>query len=161
MSEPVPDQEDATRATTQLQLPPPSVRLPPRGERPRPAPGRGRRVNLTLQRVDPWSVFLFSLVASAFLGLAFFVAVAILYAVLANLGVFTSLNTLIGDVTADPAHPAAPSNLITAGPVLTVTALVAAVDVILLTALATLGAFLYNVTASLTGGIRLTLGDDD
>jgi hypothetical protein len=39
------------------------------------------------------------------------------------------------------------------------TAVVAAIDVVLLTALATLGAFLYNLCAALTGGIEVTLGD--
>jgi hypothetical protein len=37
---------------------------------------------------------------------------------------------------------------------------IAVIDVILLTALATLGAFLYNICASLVGGVQLTLTDD-
>ena len=34
------------------------------------------------------------------------------------------------------------------------------VDVVLLTAIATLGAFLYNMSASLLGGIEVTLAED-
>ena len=41
------------------------------------------------------------------------------------------------------------------------TIIVAAVDVVLLTAIATLGAFLYNMSASLLGGIEVTLAEDN
>jgi hypothetical protein len=112
-----------------------------------------------LKRVDPWSVFLFSVVASIFLGIALFVAVGLVYAVLAKLGVLNSLNTLIGDVTADPGATARPSKFFSAGKVMTFAGLVAALDVVLITAMATLGAFLYNLCATLTGGIEVTLSD--
>jgi hypothetical protein len=109
--------------------------------------------------VDPWSVFLFSIVGSIFLGIALFVAVAILYAVLSKLGVVHSLNKLIGDVTAEPGTTATPSSFFSAGKVMTFAGLVAALDVVLITALATLGAFLYNLCAALTGGVEVTLSD--
>ena len=38
--------------------------------------------------------------------------------------------------------------------------IVAVVDVILITAIATLGAFLYNLSAALLGGIEVTLAED-
>jgi hypothetical protein len=120
---------------------------------------RGRRARLTLRRIDPWSVFLYTVVASIFLGLALLVCVAVLYAMLSKLGVLESVNKLIGDVTADPGETATASNLLSGGNIMSVAAVVAAVDVVLLTALATLGAFLYNLTAALTGGIEVTLGD--
>ncbi|MDP8932371.1 MAG: DUF3566 domain-containing protein, partial [Actinomycetota bacterium] len=44
--------------------------------------------------------------------------------------------------------------------VLGFTMLVAAVDVVLLTAIATLGAFLYNMAAALLGGVEVTLAED-
>ncbi|MCA1712509.1 MAG: DUF3566 domain-containing protein [Actinobacteria bacterium] len=120
---------------------------------------RGRRARLTLRRIDPWSVFLYSVVASIFLGLALLVCVGVLYSLLSKLGVLESVNTLIGDVTTDPSDTAAPPNVLSGGRVMSIAAVVAAADVVLLTALATLGAFLYNLCASLTGGIELTLGD--
>ena len=46
------------------------------------------------------------------------------------------------------------------GRVVSLSIVIAVVDVILLTALATLGAFLYNIVASLVGGLHLTLTDD-
>jgi hypothetical protein len=41
------------------------------------------------------------------------------------------------------------------------TMLVAVVDVILITAIATLGAFLYNLAAGLLGGIEVTFAEDN
>jgi hypothetical protein len=120
---------------------------------------RARKARLVLKRIDPWSVFLYSVVASIFIGIATLVAVGFLYAVLSKLGVLSSLNTLIGDVTAAPGTTAAPSHVFSAGTVMTWAALVAALDVVLITALSTLGAFLYNLCASLTGGIEVTLSD--
>ena len=151
-------------------LPPPrpaSAAAPSRGtSRPPSAPAaparpvtRGRRARLTLRRIDPWSVFLYSVVASIFLGVALLVAVAVMYGVLSGLGVLDSVNTLIGDVTSDPSDPTATTSIFGFGRVMSIAAVVAALDVVLLTALSTLGAFLYNLCASLTGGIEVVFGD--
>lgn len=119
------------------------------GERPsRPSTGRARRARLALKRIDPWSVFLFSLLASLFAGVALVVAVGALYAILTNLGVVTSVNELFGEVTGE-GEP-----LFTASRFVGGAAIVAAVNVVLLTLLATLGALLYNVCASFTGASR-------
>jgi hypothetical protein len=120
---------------------------------------RARKARLVLKRIDPWSVFLYSVVASIFLGIALVIAVGFLYAVMSKLGVLSSLNTLIGDVTAAPGTTATPSQFFSAGKVMTFAGLIAALDVVLLTALSTLGAFLYNLCAALTGGIEVTLTD--
>lgn len=124
----------------------------------RPA-GRGRRARLVVQRVDAWSVFLFSLVASVCLGIVLLVAVATLYLVLSNLGVLSSVNTLLGEVLGSGDADEVVEPFFTPGRVLGATAVLAAVDVVLLTVLATLGALLYNLCASLTGGIEVVLGE--
>jgi hypothetical protein len=112
-----------------------------------------------LKRIDPWSVFLHSIVASIFLGVVLVVAVGVLYAVLSKLGVLSSLNNLINDVTAEPGSHATTTHFFSTGKVMTFATLLAALDVVLITALATLGAFLYNLCAALTGGIEVTLTD--
>ena len=145
-------------------LPGPAAQRPPtRPAVPRPADpagsrpaSRARKARLALKRVDPWSVFVFSLLASVFLGIAVVVAVAALYAVLDGLGVLTSVNELFGEVAGEGSGP-----LITAGWVVGGAAVVSAANVVLLTLLATLGALLYNLCASFTGGIELTLGARD
>jgi hypothetical protein len=119
-------------------------------------PGKARRARLALKRVDPWSVFVFSLIAALLLGIALVVAVAALYAVLDGLGVQSSVNQLFAEVTGGGGGP-----LITARRVIGGAAVLAALNVVLLTLLATLGALLYNLCASFTGGVELTLGERD
>ena len=141
----------------------------PRRPVPRPAParpdegsvrassgGKARRARLALKRIDPWSVFVFSLIAALLLGIALVAAVAALYAVLDSLGVQSSVNELFAEVVGEGSGP-----LITGRRVIGGAAVLAALNVVLLTLLATLGALLYNLCASFTGGLELTLGERD
>ena len=124
----------------------------------RPLAGRTRRARLSLRRIDPWSVFLFSLVASVFLGIALVVAIAVLYAVVGSLGVIDSVNQLFAEVTGGDV---ADGGLLTTGRIVGGAAVLAAVNVVFLTLLATLGSLLYNLCASFTGGLELTFGERD
>ncbi len=126
----------------------------PEGRGPARPPAR-RRARLALTRVDPWSVFVLALMLSVFLGIVLLVAVAALYALLDNLGVLSSLTALAVELEIIPDG----STLVTASEVLGVTAVLAAVDVVLLTVLTTLFAFLYNLCAALTGGVQVTLSE--
>jgi Transmembrane domain of unknown function (DUF3566) len=49
--------------------------------------------------------------------------------------------------------------LISAGRVFGVAAIIGAVNIVLLSALATVGAFVYNVSADLAGGLEVTLAE--
>jgi hypothetical protein len=120
--------------------------------------GRSRRARLSLRRIDPWSVFVFTLVASIFVGIALVVAVAALFSVLGSLGVTGSVNELFSEVTGGLADN---GPLLTFNRVVGGAAVLAALNIVFLTLLATLSALLYNLCASFTGGIELTLGDDD
>lgn len=104
---------------------------------------------------------MFSLVFSLFVGVAIVVATLVLDLVLAKLGALDSVNQLISDISpvADGGRPRAP--VLTTGRIVGGAVLIAAVDVVLLTALATLSTFLYNLCASFTGGIEVTLGEQD
>jgi hypothetical protein len=117
---------------------------------------KARKARLALKRIDPWSVFVFSLIAALLLGIALVAAVAALYAVLSSLGVQSSVNELFAEVVGEGSGP-----LITARRVIGGAAVLAALNVVLLTLLATLGALLYNLCASFTGGLELTLGERD
>jgi hypothetical protein len=132
--------------------------VPDRARRPAPRPGgrpaaaRGRRAKLAVKRLDPWSVFVTSLVLSLLLGIVTIVAAFVLYAVLAGLGVPASINHNIGTITDS-------SNLVTRGKFVGIGALIAGANVVLLTALATIGSMLYNLVATFTGGVELTLAE--
>lgn len=120
-----------------------------------PRPAQRRRARLALSRVDPWSVFVLSLLVSLFLGVVLLVATAVLYSVLDSLGVLASINTFAQDLQIITAG----QSIVSLGRVLGIVTVVAVVDVVLLTVLATLSAFLYNLCASLTGGIEVTLAE--
>ena len=117
-----------------------------------------RRARLALQRIDPWSVFLYSLVSSVFLGIALVVAVFVLYSVLGRLGVTDTINELYVELTGGDA---AATPLLSSGRIVGGAVVLAAVNVVLLTLLATLSALLYNLCATFTGGIEVTLGERD
>ena len=125
------------------------------------APGaRSRRVKLTVSRVDPWSAMKMSFLISVALGIAGVVMVAVLWMILSGMGVFSEVNRLVGTVFNDPENPFDLMGFLGFGRVLSLSIVVGVIDVILMTALSTLGAFLYNICSALVGGIQLTLTDD-
>ncbi len=124
------------------------------------AAGRGpRRARLQLKKVEPWSVMKFSFAASLVLFIAFVVATAILYTVLDAVGVFDSINETIKSLTTSEGGGADSGFAIDAKLVIGGAALLGAVNMVLFTALATLGAFVYNICADLAGGVEVTLAE--
>ncbi len=124
----------------------------------RPAPAR--RVRLTVSRVDPWSAMKLSFLLSVALGIAGVVMVAVLWTVLEGMGVFDQVNGVIGQVIQDNNQKFDILDYIGFTRVVSLSIVIGVVDVILITAIATLGAFLYNVSSALVGGVQLTLTDD-
>ncbi|MBT8224764.1 MAG: DUF3566 domain-containing protein [Dactylosporangium sp.] len=125
------------------------------------AAGRGpRRARLHVKRIDPWSVMKFAFAVSFVLFIVVIVAASVLYLALDAMGVFGSVNKAMVDLIGATGGDAA-SVKITAKFVIGGSAMVGLVNVVLFTALATLGAFIYNVCADLVGGIELTLAEKD
>jgi hypothetical protein len=121
-------------------------------------PGRGpRRANLQIKRFDPWSVLKLSLVLGVALFFVWLVAVGILYAVLDGMGVWDNLNGISDELLQGNNESGTP--LISAGRVFGVAAIIGAVNIVLFSALATVGAFIYNVSADLAGGLEVTLAE--
>jgi hypothetical protein len=122
-----------------------------------------RRAQLVLSRIEPWSVMKFSFMVSLVGWVVLFVAVAALYYVLNKLGVFHSIQTTINSVTSGKNSPGSDSNgsWFSASRVLGYTMLVGAINVVLITALATVGAVIYNLVTHLAGGIEVTLKETD
>lgn len=122
-------------------------------------PGRGpRRANLQIKRFDPWSVLKLSLVLGVALFFVWLVAVGILYAVLDGMGVWDNLNGISDELLQGGANDTG-EPLISAGRVFGVAAIIGAVNIVLFSALATVGAFIYNVSADLAGGLEVTLAE--
>ena len=121
-------------------------------------PGRGpRRANLQIKRFDPWSVLKLSLVLGVALFFVWLVAVGALYAVLDGMGVWDKVNGISTDLLQGSENAGTP--LISAGRVFGVAAIVGAINIVLFSALATVGAFVYNVSADLAGGLEVTLAE--
>ncbi|WP_431917501.1 DUF3566 domain-containing protein [Micromonospora wenchangensis] len=127
------------------------------------AASRGpRRARLNLKRIDPWSVMKFAFAVSVVLFIVVVVATSVLYLALDAMGVFQSVNDSLTDLVSASGGQGTNSGFqITAKGVILTSALVGLVNVVLFTALATLGAFIYNVCADLVGGIELTLAERD
>ena len=129
------------------------------------AAARGpRRARLNLKRIDPWSVMKFSFAVSVVLFIVVVVATSVLYLALDAMGVWSEINKSLSDLvnaSGGTGSTASNSFRITAWGVIGTSMLVGAVNVVLFTALATLGAFIYNVCADLVGGVELTLAERD
>lgn len=136
----------------------------PTGPRPaepqaaRPSAG-GRRVRLTLSRVDPWSVMKLSFLLSVAAGIMLIVAAWVFWYAVNSMGVFTQIDEMVRDIVGSESTLDI-LQYVERDKVLSLATLIAVVDVVLLTALGTIGAFLYNVTAALVGGLHVTLTDE-
>ena len=129
-----------------------------------PLRGKPRRARLVVRRVDPWSVLKFSLLFSICLLIVFVVAVAALYYALDSLGVFDSVNEFVRDVTqagTDERPTGGFDVTFSAGRIIGGAAVIGAINVVIITAISTLGAFLYNLCSDIVGGIELTLAERD
>jgi Transmembrane domain of unknown function (DUF3566) len=121
-----------------------------------------RQAHLTVARVEPWSVMKFSFVMSLVAFVILFVAVTILYGTLSALGVFESLQRVVTSVTSsqDSAGVNA-ARWFSASRVLGYTGLLGSLDIVLITAVATIGAVIYNLTSRLIGGVEVTLRETE
>jgi Transmembrane domain of unknown function (DUF3566) len=116
-----------------------------------------RRARLSVKRVDPWSVMKFSFAVSFVLLVVIIVATSVLYLALDAMGVFDSVNKTLAELFSS--NGGGEPFKITATWVIGVSAILGAINVVLFTALMTLGAFVYNVCADLVGGVEVTLAE--
>jgi hypothetical protein len=118
-----------------------------------------RRARVAVTRVDPWSVMKLSFVLSLALVVICMVAAACLWWVLNGSGVFDQLNTTLSSVTGTTNLRL--QDVASLGRVMGIGAIIGLIDVVLLTALATLAAFLFNLTTGLVGGVDVVLTESD
>lgn len=128
-----------------------------------PAGVRGvRKARLRLVQVEPWSVMKTAFMLSIAIGIVTVVAVGIVWGVLGAAGLWDSVNSIVQDSIGDSSgSPFEIQKYLGTSRVLGFTMIVAVADVVLITAIATLGAFLYNLAAGLLGGIEVTFAEDN
>ena len=126
----------------------------------RPAPrAKVRRARLVVSKVDTWSVLKLAFLLSVALGIITVVASLVLWIVLSLTGLFDGINELLS-MLGGSAGGADIKRFLSLGNVALFATIISVVNVILLTVLSVLGALVYNIAASLIGGIGVTLTDD-
>jgi hypothetical protein len=134
--------------------------------RPRTGAGRTtprvRKARLRVAKADPWSVMKVSFLLSIALGVCTIVAACVLWMVMDAMGVFSTVGGTISEATgSNESNGFDLQSFLSLPNVLLFTTIIAVIDVVLATALATLGAFIYNLSAGFVGGVELTLAEDE
>ena len=121
-----------------------------------------RRVRLSLTRINPLSVMKVSFLLSVAAGIMLIVAAAFVWFMLDALHVFSTIKELAGTVLDSKTNNAYTALLeyLKLSRAISMATIIAVINIILTTALSTIGALLYNVTATFVGGVHLTLADE-
>lgn len=128
----------------------------------KPSVRRTRKARLRLSRVDPWSVMKTSFLFSIAFGIMFWVSIYVLWTVVTASGLFDVINSQVISILSSPNNTESwrIEDYINTNKVLGIAALFAVINVVLITALGTITAFLYNLSANILGGLELTLAED-
>ncbi|MEU9944245.1 DUF3566 domain-containing protein [Streptomyces lavendulae] len=123
---------------------------------------RTRKARLRVAKADPWSVMKVSFLLSIALGVCTVVAAAVLWMVMDAMGIFSTVGGTISEATgSNEGNGFDLQSFLSLPRVLIFTSVIAVIDVVLMTALATLGSFIYNLSAGFVGGVELTLAEDE
>lgn len=109
------------------------------------------RREVEIKRIRPTSAFRVGLTMSVVGLIAWLLAVTLLYLGMQVVGIWESLNNLIGDVGG--------TQVVSYGMVISVSALLGAVAAILMTILSPLIAIVYNACVDLFGGLQVHVDD--
>ena len=120
-----------------------------------------RRVRLSLTRINPLSVMKVSFLLSVAAGIMLIVAAAFVWFMLDAMHVFSTIRDLTGTVMDSKSNAyTALLEYLKLSRAISMATIIAVINIILTTALSTIGALLYNVTAAFVGGVHLTLADE-
>jgi Transmembrane domain of unknown function (DUF3566) len=114
---------------------------------------RERRARLVVRRLDPWSVLKFSLLFYFCLLLVGVLAFAAIWFVLANMGVFESIQNFAGQFNREIP--------LKAGPIFRWFVLLGLVGVVVWTLATVLMTLLFNLVNDITGGVEVVLAESE
>lgn len=124
-----------------------------------PVPGAPRKVRVLLSRVDPWSALKIGFLTSIAIGIMTVVAMWVLWTALNQMETFVTIQQWVsklfnggGDVNI--------LQFFDFTKVMSATILIAVVNVVLISGLSVIAAFIYNTISRVVGGVYLTLTDD-
>ncbi|WP_264028987.1 DUF3566 domain-containing protein [Cellulosimicrobium sp. SH8] len=121
--------------------------------------GGPRRVRLAVSRIDPWSAMKLGFLLAVAIGIMTVVATAVVWYVLDGMMVFAKIEDLFTQIVGTETDVDI-QQYVAFGRVISIATLLGVVNVVIITALSTIMAFLYNIVAALVGGVHLTLTDD-
>ena len=119
-----------------------------------------RKARLFVSRIDPWSVAKIAFMLALALGIVIVVAVGVIWYTLDTLGVFQTLARNVNDIIGGSSSTFDLMSVLDFSRVMGVAVIVASVEIVLTSILATLFAIIYNLSVGLTGGIEVVLSDD-
>ncbi|MFV0632995.1 DUF3566 domain-containing protein [Demequina sp.] len=121
--------------------------------------GGSRKARVLVSRVDPWSALKMGFLLSVALGIMLVVAVYVIWQTLNGMEVFALVQKWVDDLfTGGTRVDIMPFFALNKW--MSAATLVAVINVLLLSALAALGALLYNTVSKVVGGVYVTLTDD-
>ncbi len=120
-----------------------------------------RRARLRVEEINPWSAvrtaFLLGIATAATIVVTF----SVLYLFLAALGLFDAIDRVLGDVTGTGTANVGIASTLSLPKVITFSLLIGIFETVIMTALAAVFAFMFNATVPLTGGLEVTLAEDE
>lgn len=119
-----------------------------------------RRARLYVTRIDPWSVTKAAFMLALSLSIVLIVAVTVVWLTLNAIGVLNTLTTSVDDVIGSSVGGFSLVSALDFGRVLGATMVLSSVQIVLISALAAVFAFLYNLSVGITGGIEVVLSDE-
>ena len=123
---------------------------------------RTRKARLRLARIDPWSVMKTTFLFSIGFGVMLIVIVYVLWAIILGSGALEAVDSFVTTLIGDQSDAGAfrVQDYIGGSRIVGFAAVLAAIDVVIITAVSTLFAFLYNLAATIMGGLEVTLAED-
>ena len=116
-------------------------------------------MNLSLVRVDAWSVAKVAFLLSVAGGIIQIIAVALIWALLNAVGVFEQITQIFTSTGLDSGSTNL-TDIFSLSKVLSAVTIFSIGEIVIFTLLATIFALLYNAVSALVGGVHVTLGDD-
>lgn len=117
-----------------------------------------RSVKLTIAKIDPWSILKTSFLLSIALGIATVVGVIVVWFVLDGMNVFGTVEDFLIEMGAE--RFLSLLEFVRLPRVISYATIIGVGNIVILTAISTLIALLYNLIATLVGGIKVSLMDE-
>lgn len=114
-------------------------------------PVKTKQVRLKLVYVDFWSTVKLSFLIALAIGIVTVVATFLVYVILARLGIFNTIDTLLQEVLGDQKFTL--QDTLSIGQVMLFAIIVAILNIVIGTVLGAIAAVLYNLSVRITGGL--------